>query len=79
MAAEGGVLLLNAVLTVQAHRAASHQGKGWERFTDAVIKAVSAREKPAVFCLWGAYARKKTKLIDADKHGVVEGAHPSPL
>lgn len=77
--ARKGVLLLNAVLTVEAHQPNSHKDQGWERFTDAIIKAVSAREKPAVFCLWGAYARKKVKLIDADKHGIVEGAHPSPL
>lgn len=77
--AKKGVLLLNAVLTVEAHQPNSHKDQGWEDFTDAVIRAVSAREKPAVFCLWGAYARKKVKLIDASRHGVVEGAHPSPL
>ncbi len=77
--ARQGVLLLNAVLTVQAHQANSHKDKGWERFTDAVISAVSARTSPAVFCLWGAYARKKAKLIDVDKHVIIEGAHPSPL
>jgi uracil-DNA glycosylase len=77
--ARQGVLLLNAVLTVEAHQPNSHKDRGWERFTDAVISAVSAREKPAVFCLWGAYARKKVKLIDAARHVVIEGAHPSPL
>lgn len=77
--AKRGVLLLNAVLTVEAHQANSHKDKGWERFTDAVIRALSERERPLVFCLWGAYARKKVKLIDAGKHGIVEGAHPSPL
>ena len=77
--ARQGVLLLNAVLTVHAHQANSHKDRGWERFTDAVIRAVSAREKPVVFCLWGAYARKKVKLIDGDKHAIIEGAHPSPL
>ncbi len=77
--AEQGVLLLNAVLTVRAHEANSHKGKGWEKFTDAVIKAVSAREEPVVFVLWGNYAKKKLPLIDTGKHVVVQGAHPSPL
>lgn len=77
--AEQGVLLLNAVLTVRAHEANSHKGKGWERFTDAVIRAVSDREEPCVFVLWGNYARKKLPLIDTTRHAVVEGAHPSPL
>jgi uracil-DNA glycosylase len=77
--AEQGVLLLNAVLTVRAHQANSHKGKGWEKFTDAVIKAVSAREEPCVFVLWGNYAKKKLPLIDTDRHVVVQGAHPSPL
>ena len=76
---KAGVLLLNAVLTVEAHKANSHKGQGWERFTDAVIRAVSAREQPAVFCLWGAYARQKVRLIDANKHVIIECAHPSPL
>ncbi|MFI6846898.1 uracil-DNA glycosylase [Kitasatospora sp. NBC_00085] len=77
--AEQGVLLLNAVLTVRAHEANSHKAKGWEKFTDAVIKAVSAREEPVVFVLWGNYAKKKLPLIDTTKHVVVQGAHPSPL
>ncbi|MFB6893531.1 uracil-DNA glycosylase [Kitasatospora sp. NPDC056327] len=77
--AEQGVLLLNAVLTVRAHEANSHKAKGWEKFTDAVIKAVSAREEPVVFVLWGNYAKKKLPLIDTDRHVVVQGAHPSPL
>jgi uracil-DNA glycosylase len=77
--AEQGVLLLNAVLTVRAHEANSHKGKGWEKFTDAVIKAVSAREEPCVFVLWGNYAKKKLPLIDTTRHVVVQGAHPSPL
>ncbi|AUG77406.1 uracil-DNA glycosylase [Kitasatospora sp. MMS16-BH015] len=77
--AEQGVLLLNAVLTVRAHEANSHKGKGWEKFTDAVIKAVSDREEPCVFVLWGNYAKKKLPLIDTTRHVVVEGAHPSPL
>lgn len=74
-----GVLLLNAVLTVRAGEANSHKGQGWEQFTDAVIRAVAARPDPAVFVLWGAYARKKLPLIDVERHAVVQGAHPSPL
>ncbi len=74
-----GVLLLNATLTVRAHEAASHQGKGWERFTDAVIAAVNDKPTPVVFILWGAYARKKAVLIDTTRHTVIESAHPSPL
>jgi len=77
--AEQGVLLLNAVLTVRAHEANSHKAKGWEKFTDAVIKAVSDREEPCVFVLWGNYAKKKLPLIDTSRHVVVQGAHPSPL
>jgi uracil-DNA glycosylase len=77
--AEQGVLLLNAVLTVRAGEANSHKGKGWETFTDAVIRAVSERADPAVFVLWGNYAKKKLPLIDAGRHAVVQGAHPSPL
>ncbi|WP_062216009.1 uracil-DNA glycosylase [Streptomyces sp. NBRC 109706] len=77
--ARQGVLLLNAVLTVRAGEPNSHKGKGWEKFTDAVIRAVSDRPDPAVFVLWGAYARKKLPLIDTDRHVVVQGAHPSPL
>ncbi|MGW2869465.1 uracil-DNA glycosylase [Kitasatospora sp. NPDC001225] len=77
--AEQGVLLLNAVLTVRAHEANSHKAKGWEKFTDAVIKAVSDRDEPVVFVLWGNYAKKKLPLIDTAKHVVVQGAHPSPL
>jgi uracil-DNA glycosylase len=74
-----GVLLLNATLTVRAHTAASHQGKGWERFTDAVIAAVNSKPQRVIFVLWGASARKKRSLIDQDKHVIVESAHPSPL
>jgi uracil-DNA glycosylase len=77
--ARQGVLLLNAVLTVRGGEANSHKGRGWETFTDAVIRAVVARERPAVFVLWGAYARKKLPLIDTARHTVVQGAHPSPL
>ncbi|MEZ0095858.1 uracil-DNA glycosylase [Streptacidiphilus sp. EB129] len=77
--ADQGVLLLNAVLTVRAHQANSHKGKGWEQFTDAVIRAVNDRAEPAVFVLWGNYAKKKLPLIDTTRHVVVQGAHPSPL
>ena len=77
--AEQGVLLLNTVLTVRAHAPNSHKGKGWEHFTDAVIRALSARAEPTVFVLWGGNAQKKLKLIDADRHVIVKSAHPSPL
>ncbi|WAC49150.1 uracil-DNA glycosylase [Asticcacaulis sp. SL142] len=77
--AKQGVLLLNAVLTVEMAQAASHQGKGWERFTDAVIRAVNDLPHPVVFILWGAYAQKKAAFVNADKHLVIKSAHPSPL
>jgi uracil-DNA glycosylase len=77
--AEQGVMLLNAVLTVRAHKPNSHKDKGWEHFTDAVIRALNARPRPVVFALWGGYAQKKQKLIDAPPHRVVTAAHPSPL
>ena len=77
--AKQGVLMINAVLTVRAHTPNSHKDHGWETFTDAVIRAVSDRPDPAVFLLWGKYAQKKKKLIDAKRHTVIEGAHPSPL
>jgi len=77
--AEQGVLLLNAVLTVQMGLAASHQGRGWERFTDAVIRLVNAREKPVVFMLWGSHAQKKAAFVDAGRHLVLRSPHPSPL
>lgn len=77
--ARQGVLLLNAALTVRAHQAASHQGRGWEHFTDATIRAVSDKDHPVVFLLWGASARKKKALIDTQRHIVIESAHPSPL
>jgi uracil-DNA glycosylase len=77
--AEQGVLLLNAVLTVRAHQANSHKGKGWEKFTDAVIRAVNDKTEPVVFVLWGGYARKKAALIDTSRHTILESAHPSPL
>ena len=77
--AQQGVLLLNSVLTVEMGKAASHQKKGWEQFTDAVIRLVNAKEQPVVFMLWGAYAEKKAAFVDADKHLVLKAAHPSPL
>lgn len=77
--ADRGVLLLNATLTVRAHRAASHQGKGWERFTDAVIAAVAAKPERVVFVLWGASARRKRSLIGGGRHTIIESPHPSPL
>ena len=77
--AEQGVLLLNAVLTVRAHEANSHKGKGWEIFTDRVIELLNEREKPIVFILWGANAKAKEKLITNPQHLIITGAHPSPL
>lgn len=77
--AEQGVLLLNATLTVRAHEAASHQKKGWEQFTDSVIKSISAQRTGVVFILWGSYAIKKSALIDQAKHLVLTSVHPSPL
>ncbi len=77
--AEQGVLLLNAVLTVEAGNANAHQGKGWEQFTDAVINSVNLQTQHTVFILWGAYAQKKGKMIDRQKHFVIESPHPSPL
>jgi uracil-DNA glycosylase len=77
--AKQGVLLLNSVLTVEAGQAASHQGKGWERFTDAVIKLVNNLPQPVVFILWGNYAQKKAAFVDRQRHLVLSSAHPSPL
>jgi uracil-DNA glycosylase len=77
--AQQGVLLLNAVLTVEMAQAASHQGKGWEKFTDAIIRLVNARAEPCVFLLWGAYAQKKAGFVDTSRHLVLKSAHPSPL
>ncbi len=77
--AKQGVFLLNATLTVRANTAGSHQNKGWELFTDAVIKTLSDKKESLVFLLWGNYAKAKTVLIDADKHLVLTAAHPSPL
>ncbi len=77
--AEQGVLLLNAVLTVQAGRAASHQGKGWEIFTDYVVQQLNEQREGLVFLLWGSYAQRKGQLIDSQKHLVLKAPHPSPL
>lgn len=77
--ASQGVLLLNATLTVEAHKAASHQNKGWEIFTDSVIQEISNHKKDIVFLLWGNYAKQKVKLIDTNKHLVLMSGHPSPL
>ncbi len=77
--AKQGVLLLNATLTVRANEAGSHQKKGWEEFTDAVIRKISAESKGVVFLLWGKYAQAKEILIDASKHYILKAAHPSPL
>ena len=74
-----GVLLLNAVLTVEKDKAASHKGRGWEIFTDEVIKIINQKDTPVVFILWGSYARSKKELITNDKHFIIESAHPSPL
>ena len=74
-----GVLLLNATLTVQQGRAGSHQGEGWEKLTDAIIRAVNEKREHVVFLLWGSYAQKKGALIDRKKHRVLEAPHPSPL
>lgn len=77
--AKQGVLLLNATLTVLAHQASSHQGKGWEEFTDAVIKIISNQKENVVFLLWGAYAGSKADLINPKKHLILKAPHPSPL
>ena len=77
--AQQGVLLLNATLTVRAHQAGSHQGHGWETFTDSVIRLLAEEKKHLVFILWGAYAQRKGAFIDRTKHLVLTSAHPSPL
>lgn len=77
--AKQGVLLLNTVLTVRAHQANSHQGKGWEQFTDAIIEAVNKKEEPVVFLLWGSPAARKAKMLNNPKHLVLTAPHPSPL
>jgi uracil-DNA glycosylase len=77
--ANQGILLLNATLTVRAHQAASHQKKGWEEFTNAVIKNLSDKKENLVFILWGRYAQNKGKIINRNKHLIIESVHPSPL
>jgi uracil-DNA glycosylase len=77
--AKQGVLMLNATLTVEKDKAGSHQGKGWEEFTDAVIKAVSTQKENVVFILWGKFAQSKARLIDESKHLILMAAHPSPF
>ena len=77
--AQQGVLLLNAVLTVEAHKAASHQGKGWERFTDKIVDVLNRKKQGLVFLLWGSYAQKKGTMIDGARHLVLHSPHPSPL
>lgn len=77
--AQQGVLLLNATLTVEEHMAGSHQGRGWEQFTDSAISALSQKRDHLVFILWGSYARSKAALIDRSRHLVLESVHPSPL
>jgi len=77
--AEQGILMLNAVLTVRAHEPNSHKNKGWEKFTDAIIRLVNAKADQVVFVLWGGYAQKKSQLIDAARHVIIQSAHPSPL
>ena len=77
--AKQGVLLLNSVLTVEMGRAASHRDRGWEQFTDAIIREVNASETPVVFMLWGSYAQKKAAFVDSSKHLVLKAPHPSPL
>lgn len=77
--AEQGVLLLNAVLTVRAHQAASHAGRGWEKFTDAVVRAITERKQQVVYMLWGSYAQKKGAIADPQSNLILKAVHPSPL
>ena len=77
--AEQGVLLLNAVLTVRAHEAASHAGRGWERFTDAVVREIAARREGVVYMLWGSYAQRKGAIADPSRNCILKAVHPSPL
>jgi uracil-DNA glycosylase len=77
--AKQGVLLLNAVLTVRAHQPNSHKGKGWEIFTDKIIRSLSNRDDPVVFLLWGSFAHKKIELINTQRHTIIQSAHPSPF
>ena len=77
--AEQGVLLLNSVLTVRAHEAASHAGRGWEQFTDAVVRIISERKEGIVYMLWGSYAQRKGQVVDSKKNFILKSVHPSPL
>lgn len=77
--AEQGVLMLNTVLTVRAHQAASHQNHGWENFTDAIIEAVNSQDRPIVYMLWGSPARRKKEMLNNPRHLILEAPHPSPL
>lgn len=77
--AQQGVLLINATLTVEAHKAGSHQGKGWERFTDAAIRILAEQKEHIVFMLWGNYAQQKAAFVDSSKHLILKTVHPSPL
>ena len=77
--ADQGVLLLNSVLTVEGGKAASHQGKGWEQFTDKIIQILNDKKENLVFILWGSYAQKKAAFVNREKHLVIESVHPSPL
>ena len=77
--AEQGVLLLNTVLTVRAHESNSHKGKGWENFTDAIIRAVNEQNRPIVYMLWGSHAQQKIPMLNNPKHLILEAPHPSPL
>ncbi|MCI8858656.1 MAG: uracil-DNA glycosylase [Lachnospiraceae bacterium] len=77
--AQQGILMLNTVLTVRAHKPLSHQGKGWEQFTDAIIEAVNAQDRPIVYMLWGKPAQRKASMLNNPKHLVLKAAHPSPL
>ena len=77
--AEQGVLLLNAVLTVRAHQAASHAGRGWEQFTDAVVRAIAERKSGVVYMLWGSYAQKKGAIANPANNLILKSVHPSPL
>lgn len=77
--AKQGILMLNTVLTVRAHKPLSHQGKGWEEFTDAIIKAVNAQDRPIVYMLWGKPAQRKASMLNNPKHLILKAAHPSPL
>ncbi len=77
--AKQGILLLNATLSVRAHQAGSHQKRGWEQFTDAIIKIISKEKENVIFLLWGGYAKQKQKLINLSRHNVLTSGHPSPL